>query len=348
MKSHIRTNHLQPAVNAGKAQRITALDFTKGALVLIMVFYHWVNYFIGPEWPYYRYLRFLTPSFIFITGFMISNVYLAKYQVTDPRLSKRLVSRGVKLLIIFFVLNLARDCVHPLLFGGALVFNVLHPGNVQVIFLTGYFNSKVVAFYILVPIGYLLVLSGALMIPKRHFKYTFQVFCAFIFLLLLIVDFTGRKNQNLEILAIGMLGILIGFRPIEVINRIIRRPYLLALAYVLYTMAILIWNVPYPLEVAGTCLSVTIIYLVGRIDWKLSTIQGKIVLLGKYSLFGYVSQIAILQMLEAGLPHVNFKFVILFTSFVAAFALTIVSVEVLDRARKSVTAVDALYKAVFN
>src|SRR5271166_4503527 len=77
------------AGSSSKPKRISALDFTKGALVLIMVLYHWVNYFIGLQWPYYRYLRFLTPSFIFVTGFMISNVYLSKYVVDDPRLFKR-------------------------------------------------------------------------------------------------------------------------------------------------------------------------------------------------------------------------------------------------------------------
>jgi hypothetical protein len=279
---------------------------------------------------------------------MISNVYLSKYEVTDPRLSKRLVTRGFKLLIIFIVLNLSRDCVHPLLFGGDLVFSVLHPENAQVIFLTGYFNSKVVAFYILVPIAYLLILSGILMIPKRRYKYTFQVFCAFLFLLLAAFDLSGRKNQNLEIVAIGMLGILVGFKRIEVINRVIRRPYLLAFAYILYTVAIAIWNVPYPLEIVGTGLSVTIIYLIGTIDWRWHTIQDEIILLGKYSLFGYVSQIAILQILETGLRHVSFKYATLLTSFVAAFAFTIISVEAVDRARKAATGVDRLYKAAFN
>src|SRR5690348_5413104 len=63
--------------------RDTALDFTKGLLVLFMVLYHWANYFLGfnfgPEGKYYDYLRFLTPGFIFITGFMISYVLLQRY-----------------------------------------------------------------------------------------------------------------------------------------------------------------------------------------------------------------------------------------------------------------------------
>ena len=348
MDSEIKTIDYRSTVNTVEAPRITALDFTKGTLVLFMVLYHWINYFVGPDWPYYIYLRFLTPSFIFITGFMISNVYLAKYEVTDPRLSKRLVIRGVKLLAIFIVLNLVRDFVRPLLFGDTLSFSVLYPENVKVLFLTGHFSSKVIAFYILVPIAYLLILSGVLMIPRRRYKYTFQAFCIFLFLLLMAIDFSGMKNQNLEILAIGMLGMLVGFKRIEVINRAIRHPYLLALTYILYTIAISRWNVTYPLEVIGTCLSVTIIYLVGTIEWGWHSFKETIILLGKYSLFGYISQIAILQILEASLRHVGFEYAKLLTSFIAAFVLTILAVVAIDRARKAATEIDQAYKAVFN
>lgn len=82
--------------------RNEALDFTKGALVLCMVLYHWLNYFHGLQGPVYRYLRFLPPSFIFITGFLVSNAYLRKYDIRDPRLPKRLVIRGLKILGVFF------------------------------------------------------------------------------------------------------------------------------------------------------------------------------------------------------------------------------------------------------
>src|SRR5580700_8958003 len=122
---------------SSKSQRIPALDFTKGALVLIMVLYHWINYFIGPQWAYYEYLHFLTPSFIFITGFMISNIYLSKYGVTDPRLSKRLFSRGLKLIATFLILNIARTFVVPLLGTGVLIQNPLDAKNIFTVFVSG-------------------------------------------------------------------------------------------------------------------------------------------------------------------------------------------------------------------
>src|SRR5947209_8358962 len=119
-----------------KVSRNPALDFTKGALVLIMVLYHWINYFIGPQWEYYQYLRFLTPSFIFITGFMISNVYLSKYETAGPRLSKRLFTRGLKLMAIFLALNVARIFIVPVLGSSVVVQNLLAFRNIFTVFVS--------------------------------------------------------------------------------------------------------------------------------------------------------------------------------------------------------------------
>src|ERR1700691_3958535 len=82
---------LQGTTRSPKPQRIPALDFTKGALVLVMVLYHWMNYFVMADGSIYKYLRFLTPSFIFITGFLISQVYLSKYQASRSHVPGRLL-----------------------------------------------------------------------------------------------------------------------------------------------------------------------------------------------------------------------------------------------------------------
>ncbi len=341
------TRGIQTTASTAKDTRIPALDFTKGALVLFMVLYHWLNYFIGIQWPYYRYLRFLTPSFIFITGFMISNVYLSKYDVGDPRLVKRLFTRGIKLIAIFIVLNVVRNSLLPFLSAGNAVPAFLDVKSVLAIFVTGTFTSKVVAFYILVPIAYLLMLSGTLMVPLSGWRYGFHASCVCLFALIAILDLSGGHSQHLEMVAIGTLGILAGFRPIAVVNTLVRHPYVLVLSYLLYTMAIATWNVPYPLEVVGTLLSVTIIYLVGTLGNQTNWIREELILLGKYSLFGYISQIVVLQML-AGLRHLNLGSAAAVISFPAGFALTVIAVEVVHRARMRATSIDGLYKAVFN
>lgn len=340
------------AVTAGspKSRRIPALDFTKGALVLLMVLYHWVNYFIGPQWPYYKYLRFLTPSFIFIAGFMISNVYLSKYAATDPRLAKRLFTRGLKLLAVFLALNLARTLVVPLLGTGAPVSNPVDAKNLFTVFVSGNFpvaGSKLISFSILVPISYLLMLSGALMLPYRLYRYTFHLVCVFLLLCILILGVTGGGSYDLEFITIGMLGVLAGFVPIKAINDFVRHPYMLACAYLCYVIAITIWNVPFALQVVGVSLSLMVIYLIGDSGRESGRIRSEIILLGKYSLLGYICQIGILQILSAGFHRIDLGFIGLIVSFVAAVVLTALSVEVVDRARARTASVDRLYKLVF-
>jgi hypothetical protein len=315
-----------------------------------MVLYHWINYFIVPQWAYYRYLRFLTPSFIFVTGFMISNVYLSKYDAAAPRLSKRLFTRGLKLLTIFLVLNLARTYIVPAVGTGVVLRNLLDVWNIFTVFVSGNLQvvgGKLVSFSILVPISYLLMLSGALMLPYRFYRYTFHVVCVFFLLSIVVLGFFGVQSQNLELITIGMLGVLTGFMPIAAINDFVRHPYMLGLAYLCYTIAITIWNVPFSLQMVGVPLSLMVIYLAGISGSDSGIIRSEVILLGKYSLFGYISQIAILQILAASLRHANFGFVVLGVSFVAAFALTIISVEVVDRVRARVASIDRLYKAVF-
>jgi peptidoglycan/LPS O-acetylase OafA/YrhL len=349
LSPELRANSQIPA-KSRKGERITALDFTKGALVLIMVLYHWVNYFIGPQWEYYRYLRFLTPSFIFITGFMISNVYLSKYDATDPRLPKRLFVRGLKLLALFVVLNMARILLVPVLSGGSAAASQSGLTNLFAIFITGNVSvlpGKVVSFSILVPISYLLILSGALILPYRVFRPTFQVVGVSCLLTALTLDFLGLPSWNLEALTIGLLGVAAGFIPIARINKFVQHPYLLGAAYLCYIAAITVWNVPFSLLIVGVCLSVMAIYLAGSSDGKPGRIRAEFILLGKYSLFGYISQIAILQFLRAGFRHVDLGPSGLGLTFCAAFFLTILSVEVVDRARAKATSMDRLYKAVF-
>ncbi len=88
-------------------------------------------------------------------------------------------------------------------------FAVFVSGNVPVA------GGKLVAFPILVPISYLLMFSGALMLPYRFYKHTFHVVCVLLLLSIWILGLTGAQSPNLECIAIGMLGVLIGFVPIK-------------------------------------------------------------------------------------------------------------------------------------
>lgn len=332
-----------------KSQRIPAFDFTKGALVLFMVLFHWLNYFYGPYGKIYTYLRFLTPSFIFITGFLISHVHFRKYGVSSPKLSTRLFVRGVKLLAVFIVLNFIIGFVAPF----SLIRDMLsgNAENLGDIFVTGAVIGgpfgKIAAFTILVPIAYLLILSAVLSMACRYFKYIFHVVCAGLLAWMIVLGLHGVQSANLELVTIGLVGVVLGYTSPSGIQKMVDYPWVIACAYSIYLAAITIWQVSLYGQMAGACLTTALIYVVGVWAGGSGPVQSRIVLLGRYSLFGYIAQIAILQFLRISLMHVHRGPAVLAASFVAGTALTMIAVEVVDRGRKLSKIIDGTYKAIF-
>ena len=342
-----------PAVpDVKKPARISALDFTKGALVLIMVLYHWLNYFVASYGFFYRYLRFLTPSFIFIAGFLISNVYLSRYQVSGTKRPGRLAARGLKILAVFIVLNVGIGLLllNPQT-GGRGVFELFTGDGAISIFLVGSNGvpggAKTAAFYILVPIGYLFLLSAGLVFIYRFYKYVFHAVCLVFLVSIFSLDLWGIKNGNLELLTMGLLGVAAGNISIDKITNLVSHRYAIMVAYLGYLAAVTIWDVLFPLQIVGVCLTLLLIYLIGTAESKVGPVYELVVLLGKYSLFGYISQIAILQFLRRAIPYLHLESFGLPLSFVLAFVLTILGVELLDRLRAKSGVTDKLYKAVF-
>jgi peptidoglycan/LPS O-acetylase OafA/YrhL len=331
--------------------RIPAFDFTKGALVLFMVLYHWLNYFYGPHGEIYKYLRFLTPSFIFITGFLISHVHFWKYGASSPKLSKRLFLRGLKLLAVFVALNLLVSILVP----GSFIRNIFLARStlmtLDTIFGTARISSsgagKIAAFGVLVPISYLLMLAALLSFACRLFKYTFQAVCAFLLLCMVVLDLHGVQSANLELVTIGLLGVVFGYVSRDKLEKLVSRPWMIVFAYFIYLIAITIGNVSLYVQMAGACLTTALIYVVGVRTDRPGRLSGRLVLLGRYSLLGYISQIAILQLLHAGLGHFNLGYAALGASLLAGFALTMISVEVIDRGRAISTTIDSAYRLVF-
>jgi hypothetical protein len=93
------------------SNRIYAIDFTKGILVLFMDLYRSLNYLGDLVLPH-KYLIFVPTSFIMITGFIISQIYARKYAVDMKSISLRLGIRSLKLLLLFTALNLSLQVVY--------------------------------------------------------------------------------------------------------------------------------------------------------------------------------------------------------------------------------------------
>ena len=330
--------------------RAPALDFTKGALVLIMVLYHWLNYFYSVHGYFYRYLRFLPPSFIFITGFLISHIYFSKYSIADPNLRKRLIRRGLKLLAIFILLNLAISSVISESYDGRILFAYSSLKTIVSVYVVGntfVAGGKLAAFYVLVPISYLLILSAGLLPICKLYKYVYHITCILSLVCVIALNIWGLESSNLELITIGLLGLICGYIPIERVNMIIKRPYVLGAGYVCYLTAITIWDATYPLEIIGVCLTLIVIYSCGTWGRDSGKVWQNIILLGRYSLFGYITQVAVLQLLHRSLRHNEGAGTLCISFFVALF-FTIMIVVAVDWARTKAGSVNRLYVAVFS
>ena len=94
-------------------------------------------------------------------------------------------------------------------------------------------------------------------------------------------------------------------------------------------------------------MTTTLIYAAGKTSGWSETVHDRAVLLGKYSLFGYISQIAILQALRRiSWLHDHGTIVLLF-SLLAGFALAVSAVELTDLAKRKSTMVGRAYQLVF-
>jgi peptidoglycan/LPS O-acetylase OafA/YrhL len=330
--------------SGAKVTRDEALDFVKGSLVLVMVLYHWLNYFVTVDWDVYRYLRFLTPSFILITGFLVSHVYRGKYSYDSPRVRRRLVQRGMKLLLLFAVLNLLAESVLGAHQKGIGPLATSWSARAYAIFVTG---DRGAAFNILVPIGYFLLLAPGVLVLSKRTGVSLSAIAAVVLLVTIGASAEGFSNFNLEMFSVALVGLAAGATEFSRIETVLRRPLLLLVGYVLYLAAITVWNVRFPLQVIGVCLSVLLIYVIGVKSGADGLLQRCIVELGKYSLFSYITQIAALQLLRRGMRGADLAGAELIVPFAVGVVVTMVAVQIMVTVRARSTLADSLYRTVF-
>ena len=323
--------------------RLVGLDWAKGALVLVMVFYHWMNYFIGLDSSIYKYIRFLTPSFIFVAGFLVAHVYLDRFLAGDGRIPGRLIKRGVKLLMIVLGLNILANIIGTGI--AAKRMSGLTLEDRVWAYLTGW---APVAFSVLVPIAYLLIISAGLLMAARYVRCAFHLIAFILVLTAWITEWIGLQNGYLDMLSIGMLGVSLGHTPIASINRLIKPPFGLLIIYVIYLLAITKWNVLYSLQIVGVAVNLLLLYWLGGEvlhddAWKRTVIR-----LGEYSLFAYIAQIVLLQMFRKATNVVWPGMGGALFALLAGVVCTILTVEVIHRSRLTIPALDRLYGAVFS
>lgn len=335
---------VSPAVGKSQAgARIGALDWTKGALVLCMVAYHAINYSAFRRTAFIA-LGFLPPSFILIAGFLVGQVYAKKYSLDTWKPYARLLVRGLKLLLLFLVLNVAYCIVRKKdLVDGLWEF----ADRTGTIFISGNNRegNREGIFEVLLPIAYFLILAPGLLWLRSRTKSAITLFAVAIFVLCEVLERRGMPSRNLTLLSAGMIGMACGLVRIQSIDGFAVKLLPVLGLYATYRLASYFFGEIYPIQMFGALASLLVLYgLALHLDCD-SRSGRQIVLLGKYSLAGYLIQIPLIQMLVFyGRPThwVGVAAVALITT-----ALLFFIVQALNILRSRNTVVDRAYKAVF-
>jgi hypothetical protein len=141
--------------------------------------------------------------------------------------------------------------------------------------------------------------------------------------------------------------VVFGYTSRENLDKVASSPWLILLAYCVYLIAITMWDVSIYVQMVGAALTTALIYVIGVQATGSGWLKEHLILLGRYSLFGYIAQIAILQLLHGALRHAGPSWTMLGGSLAAGFILTMLSVEAVDRGRAVSKTIDGAYKLVF-
>ena len=323
-------------------QRDLDLDFVKGFLVLVMVLYHAMNHFAEVPPEYYGYLRFVNGSFVFISGYVVAAFHAGTSGQQNVQAARQLAWRGFKLLGLFTVLNLAASAA-----GITNYRNVTFGVSGYVSSLAGIYgrgDAQQIAFRILVPIAYLLIVSGVYLIAERARPWLI----AATFLVALVYSPAGSMVPNLFFVLIGLVGLSFGLlRPCAPRIRIQSRLFITA-AFIALASAMNALSSNVMTYAVGIAILLKLVYDGAGLTPETGRIHAALVLLGRYSLVCYIAQIGFLNLLHrASRGHDLSLGHELPLTVLATASLLLASCAWLDKLRHDFKVIEKTYRLVF-
>ncbi|MDC0312982.1 acyltransferase [Verrucomicrobiales bacterium] len=328
--------------------RVYAIDFTKGTLVVFMVLYHAFNYstqyYLG-----FKYLAFLPPSFIFITGFLIARVYFRRDPSGDVATSVRMVIRGLKLFAIFTALNLGVILLGTRSNNGQPLSLGLFLDHWREIYLSG--AGTLVVFDVLIPIAYLLLAGPILLFAHRCLSWSVPILATLVIAGLSCWEVLGNDIfSNVSMVAAGFLGAAVGTIPQRSLDAIGRFWYIPIVAYgALYCIGTRFeayGNWVFAQQVAAA-VAVAVLYAIGSHFRKPEWVMQRVVVLGNYSLLAYIVQIGFLQILVRWTGRLEPDRLAFVTFFLVVLLLTTLSAEIARWLRANSRLADDAYRLIF-
>lgn len=325
------------------SKREYVLDFIKGGLVFVMLVHHSLNYF-GPEYHLLiKFVRFVTGSFVFMAGFTFSNILLNKYQ-NSKMLSWRLVTRGFKLIVIFVVLNLI---IKLLVKGDWKNFNLDISFATKImydVFING--NYKIVAFEILLPIGYVLITVGILILILKK-NYWFLIISFLLFIYCTFMFFRFESAYNLRYFTLGLWGVSFGLISLNHYKRIFQNFYFILLGYLLHLIPLYFIRLNYLSYTIVVIVNIVFLFSLGQRLKPEYLCTRKMCFIGQYTLFGYLIQIFFMQLIMRIFLFYDVMQYKLLLGFILSSILTYLSVEFIHILRRRLAIINKAYKFIF-
>jgi peptidoglycan/LPS O-acetylase OafA/YrhL len=275
------------------------LDFLKGFLVVSMVVYHSLGYFSSAGYDAMKYVRYVTGGFIFASGYVVSAFYETKLRIDRNKVFRRLLIRGLKLLLIFTVLNVTLN------FLGIESHKRIQYDIWEFLSSIGstylYGASRYSVFPILLPIAYLLLLSPLLLLLNRIARVLLP-------LALLLVYYTlDFSSFNLYGLIIGMIGVSAGVASRE--RRFaVRNPLLGGVLLACAIIFVEYFDRNIVSYTAGVVIILKLVYDLSAALRLPKWLKEPVVVLGQHSLFCYLAHIPFLQVLSRCCSHHRYGF----------------------------------------
>lgn len=327
-----------------KKERVAALDWLKGALVVFMVVYHSLNYSGGYIGTAFRLMAFLPPSFILITGLLLTNSYLSRYKATDPQLHQRLLTRGAKLVLIFVVLNVGLVLLRNAGNGQALAaLGELARRWTEVFFAP---SERITSSAILLSIGYVLLLASPLLLLYCIKPWLLPLLTAVLVAACCFFEWNQALNYHLAMITFGVVGMCLGMIPLGRLEWFARRWIFILPAYGLYRLCSYFFSELYPIQLMGTVLSLAILFGVALMFSQTGFAYRQCVLLGRYCLFGYIFQLIVLQVLRVVLPAADPTASFILMTLITLL-LTWLATVAIEKLRQTAQVFDVTYKWVF-
>jgi peptidoglycan/LPS O-acetylase OafA/YrhL len=327
-----------------KKERVAALDWLKGALVVFMVIYHSLNYSVDYNAAAFRLMAFLPPSFILITGLLLTNSYLLRYRPTDPQLHQRLLTRGAKLILLFVALNVSLVLLRNVGNGQAVPALRELAGRWYEIFFAP--SERVASSAILLSIAYVLLVASPLVLLYWVKPWLLPVLATILVVACCLFEWNRNLNYYIAMVTFGIVGMSLGMIPLNKLEWFARKWLFLLPVYAVYRLSSYLLGEIYPVQLAGTLLSLSILFGVALMFSQTGFAYRQCVLLGRYSLFGYIFQLIVLQFLRALLPVAEPMASLIIMTLVT-LVLTWLGTVVIEKLRQTAQVFDVTYKWVF-